>query len=432
MGKCPNCSQFGTIEEAPSPSPSRSHSQAISRPISAIAVQSVSPIVLSSAELNRVLGNGLIPGSVILLAGNPGVGKSTLLLQIADDCAKITKKTVLYISGEENQEQIKLRAERISVSSPHLYLLSSTSLETALQETQLLNPSVIMVDSIQSIRREEEPALTGGIAQVRDVVESFTSFAKENSKTVVFIGHITKEGAIAGPKYVEHLVDVVLYFEGDPDASFRYLRCIKNRFGVTGEIGIFSLSGEGFQDVKSPATYLLSREEGRRVGTAVSVIREGSLSLPVEMQTLVVPTKTSLARRTAMGIHPNRLSVLLGVLEKYCRIYTSDRDVFFNVIGGIQISDPAADLAACTAIASSFWEKERPQSSFFIGEVSLTGDVLPVSHLETRLREAGKLGLRTGFIGGKLPSRIHPPCEIHEVSEIKTALGHIFKKAVTP
>ncbi|MHA2610139.1 MAG: DNA repair protein RadA [bacterium JZ-2024 1] len=431
MGKCPNCEVFGTIEEITLPPGSSSSPTAFSRPISTITIQSATPIALSSTEWNRVLGRGLLPGSVILLAGNPGVGKSTLLLQIAEDFATITEKTVLYISGEENPEQIKLRAERLSIGSPHVYLLSTSSLETALAEARLLNPGLVIVDSIQALRRSEEPSWAGSIAQVRDVAESFTTFAKESSRPVILVGHITKEGAIAGPKYVEHLVDVVLSLEGEADLPFRYLRSLKNRFGATGEIGIFCLTEEGFQDVRTPAHYLLSHQEGKRTGTAISIIREGSLYLPVEMQALVVPTKTSLPRRTSMGIHPNRLAVLLGILEKYCRIYTSDRDVFFNVVGGMHISDPASDLAACVAIASSFWEKEHRDGAFFMGEVSLTGDVLPVPHLEARLREAGKLGLKIGFLGGKLPQKVQPPCEIVEISDIKTAFPIIFRKAVT-
>ena len=408
-GKCPDCGEFNTfVEEKFRPSPqsvgkvSASGGARLStnsfrevKPISYSDIESQDDMRTSSgiAEFDRVLGGGIVAGSLVLIGGAPGIGKSTLIIQVADKLSKSNTR-VLYVSGEESERQIKMRGERLSLNAENLYLLPETNLEAILGEVEKLQPDAIIVDSIQTVFSPRIESAPGSVSQVREVAGQFMIFAKATGTPVFLIGHVTKEGSIAGPKALEHIVDTVLYFEGDRHHNHRIIRATKNRFGAANEIGIFEMTGEGLIAVGNPSeVFLQERPEGAS-GSVVTVCMEGTRPMLVEVQALVSGTKFGTGRRMAQGFDYNRTSLLIAVLEKKLGFQLANDDVFVNVAGGLEIDEPAADLGVIAAIASSFRNLQIPPDTAVFGEVGLTGEVRGVLQAQARAREAQTLGFK--------------------------------------
>ncbi len=344
-----------------------------------------------SAEFDRVLGGGAVPGSVVLVAGDPGIGKSTLLLQTAERAARAGGR-VLYVSAEESVPQIKLRAERLGAASPLLYLLAEVNLEAILQATGRLRPAMLIVDSIQTVHTDDVSSASGSVAQVRECASALIRLAKDQGVATFIVGHVTKEGALAGPRVLEHLVDTVLAFEGDRHHAYRILRATKNRFGSTNEIGVFEMAGGGLVEVPNPSAAFLSERPEAAPGSAVVCAIEGTRSLLVEVQALTIPTSFGMPRRTAAGVDYNRLLVLLAVLERRGGLQLSGQDVYASVAGGISVDEPAADLGIAAAVASSLRNRPVDSRTVVVGEVGLAGEVRAVPQVEKRLAEAARLG----------------------------------------
>lgn len=342
-------------------------------------------------EFDRVLGGGLVPGSVILIGGDPGIGKSTLLLQAF---AAISQQgsTCLYVSGEESQRQVKMRAERLGIAAPNLLILSETSLERIIEQVKRIKPDVLVIDSIQTIFSSSIPSAPGSIAQVRESSGSIIVLAKKTGLTTFLIGHVTKDGAIAGPRVLEHMVDTVLYFEGDSGHNFRILRAVKNRFGSTNEIGVFEMKEAGLREVSNPSEIFLMERPLEAPGSAVVCSMEGTRPILVELQALVSRSFLAVPRRTTIGVDHNRVALLVAVLEKKIGAHLFDQDIFVNVAGGVHVNEPAVDLGIIAAIASSHREKVLDPKTVFFGEVGLAGEIRGISQAETRVHEAEKLG----------------------------------------
>ena len=391
MGRCPQCGSWNTLVEEERVAPKRK-TVGIGR---AVPLQSVSADagVRSSTgigELDRVLGGGLVDGMVVLLGGDPGIGKSTLLLEAADKLA--ASRTVLYVSGEESRSQIKLRADRLGVTSD-LLLYCETNVENAIEQAKDARASVLIVDSVQTMQSETAESAAGSVSQVRAVTAVLTRYAKETGTVVLIVGHVTKDGAIAGPRVLEHIVDTVLYFEGERHEGLRLLRAVKNRFGSTNELGVFEMCDNGMREVSDPSALFVSGKNA--TGCAVTCVLEGSRTLLCEVQSLLCPNAFGAPRRTAIGLDSNRVNLLLAVLERKARLKMSDKDVYCDVAGSLRVLDRGADLATAMCLASSVLEKPLPEKTVLIGEVGLTGEVRPVSQLETRIREAVRLGYST-------------------------------------
>lgn len=391
MGRCPQCGSWNTLVEEERVAPKRK-TVGIGR---AVPLQSVSADagVRSSTgigELDRVLGGGLVDGMVVLLGGDPGIGKSTLLLEAADKLA--ASRTVLYVSGEESRSQIKLRADRLGVTSD-LLLYCETNVENAIEQAKDVRASVLIVDSVQTMQSETAESAAGSVSQVRAVTAVLTRYAKETGTVVLIVGHVTKDGAIAGPRVLEHIVDTVLYFEGERHEGLRLLRAVKNRFGSTNELGVFEMCDNGMREVSDPSALFVSGKNA--TGCAVTCVLEGSRPLLCEVQSLLCPNAFGAPRRTAIGLDSNRVNLLLAVLERKARLKMSDKDVYCDVAGSLRVLDRGADLATAMCLASSVLEKPLPEKTVLIGEVGLTGEVRPVSQLETRIREAVRLGYST-------------------------------------
>ncbi len=391
MGRCPQCGSWNTLVEEERVAPKRK-TVGIGR---AVPLQSVSADagVRSSTgigELDRVLGGGLVDGMVVLLGGDPGIGKSTLLLEAADKLA--ASRTVLYVSGEESRSQIKLRADRLGVTSD-LLLYCETNVENAIEQAKDARASVLIVDSVQTMQSETAESAAGSVSQVRAVTAVLTRYAKETGTVVLIVGHVTKDGAIAGPRVLEHIVDTVLYFEGERHEGLRLLRAVKNRFGSTNELGVFEMCDNGMREVSDPSALFVSGKNA--TGCAVTCVLEGSRPLLCEVQSLLCPNAFGAPRRTAIGLDSNRVNLLLAVLERKARLKMSDKDVYCDVAGSLRVLDRGADLATAMCLASSVLEKPLPEKTVLIGEVGLTGEVRPVSQLETRIREAVRLGYST-------------------------------------
>jgi DNA repair protein RadA/Sms len=352
------------------------------------------------SEFDRTLGGGVVPGSLVLIGGDPGIGKSTLILQVAQRLAQQGLKT-LYISGEESVQQIKMRAQRISADSSELYLLSGTCLEDLIDRLDELAPRIIVIDSIQTIYTESLGSAPGSIGQVREVTSRLMGLAKGSGRAIFLIGHVTKDGAIAGPKVLEHLVDTVLYFEGDGSHMYRILRAVKNRYGPTNEIGVFEMMDNGLEEVGNPSKIFLEERASDVSGAVVISCMEGTRPLLVEMQALVCTSSLAIPRRTTIGVDPNRVSVLVAVLAKRGGVALSDKDIFINVAGGIKIYEPAIDLGIISTTASSFLNKPIPRKTVTFGEVGLSGEVRGVSQTELRLKEAVKLGFSRCLLSKK-------------------------------
>jgi DNA repair protein RadA/Sms len=397
IGKCPSCDEWNSyVEERIERSKAANIREAF-RPtpvlITDIEGEREERLPTLIGELDRVLGGGLVPGSVVLVGGDPGIGKSTLALQMLTNIAR-SKLTVLYVTGEESPEQVKLRARRTGSGSQSLFVLAENSVEHILEELTKLSPHVVVVDSIQTVYTEDFPSAPGSVGQIRECAARLMHFAKSKGTSIFLVGHVTKEGTIAGPRVLEHLVDTVLYFEGERNHPYRILRAVKNRYGSTNEIGVFEMHESGLKEVNNPSEIFLSERPIGASGSVVAPSMEGTRPILVEIQALVSPCNFGVPRRTTIGIDYNRVSLLVAVLEKRAGLNILAQDIFMNVAGGIKIVEPAIDLGVCVALVSSFLNKPIQQALVVFGEVGLSGEVRGVSHVEQRLKEAEKLGFK--------------------------------------
>ncbi|GCE13464.1 DNA repair protein RadA [Tengunoibacter tsumagoiensis] len=407
MGKCPDCGAWNTLEESVDVPQSAAQqrrqtlmgpSQVAQGTLTPVALPAIKPLVqtrvsVGYAEMDRVLGGGLVPGSLILVGGEPGIGKSTLLLQVSGMIAQQVGP-VLYVSGEESIEQVKMRAERLDITGEQLYLLAATDLEVIAEASNRLKPSLIIVDSIQTVIANHVTSAPGSISQVRECTLQLMHLAKSSHVPIFIIGHVTKEGTVAGPKALEHIVDAVIYLEGERYHSYRLLRGVKNRFGATHEVGVFEMQGEGLVEVTNPSAVFLADRVKGATGSAVVVSMEGTRPLLVEVQALVTPTNFGNPRCTTNGIDHNRLLMLLAVLTKRVGLAVGTHDVYANVVGGFTLEEPSIDLGVAAAIASSYRERLLDPHLALIGEIGLSGELRAVSRLGIRVREAAKLGFK--------------------------------------
>ena len=403
QGKCPACGQWNTYQEhVEKPSAvGRAKSSPVGKgkvpqKLNALTTDEEIRFTTGNGELDRVLGGGAVAGSLVLVGGAPGIGKSTLLLQICQCLCSSNK--VLYVSGEESERQLKLRAQRIGVNSEELYILSETRLSDILEATEEFSPDVLIVDSIQTLYNEQNDSTPGSVSQVKDCTMALMQLSKSEGITVFVVGHINKDGAIAGPKVLEHMVDCVMYFEGDPKTSYRMLRAAKNRFGSTNEIGVFEMADNGLKEVPNPSQVLLDGRPEGASGTCVACVMEGTRPLLAEVQALVAKTSFNVPKRTADGFDYNRAALLLAVAEKRAGLKLSVFDAYINVIGGLQLDEPGADLAVALAVSSSYRDSVIPDDVVAIGEVGLTGEIRSVSHMNQRLSEAARLGFKKCII----------------------------------
>ncbi|ORX23260.1 DNA repair protein RadA [Thermoanaerobacterium sp. PSU-2] len=397
MGKCPNCDEWNSfVEEVVEDSDKKSRESVLTSKVELlkdIEAKDEDRIKTGISEFDRVLGGGVVKGSLVLIGGEPGIGKSTMLLQISDVMSNFTK--VLYISGEESSSQIKMRADRIIKGKQEIYFLAETNINNVERHVEKISPGFIIVDSIQTMYADESTTIPGSVSQVRQVTQHLLRLSKQNGITVFIIGHVTKEGSIAGPRVLEHMVDTVLYFEGDRTQSFRILRAYKNRFGSTNEIGVFEMESEGLKEVKNPSEVLLSGRDLNAPGLAVISSMEGTRPILLEVQSLICHTNFGLPRRMSTGIDYNKFVLLLAVLEKKCGINLSQSDVYLNIAGGLKVQEPAADLGIVAALISGYLNIPISNDICFSGEVGLIGEVRPVSNLERRISEARKMGFKT-------------------------------------
>ena len=431
MGKCKSCNEWNTIiEEVVSnpkksgwenESPSRSNK---AQPISDISLQARARIDTSDNELNRVLGGGIVAGSIILLGGEPGIGKSTLLLQVA---LRIKNEKLLYVTGEESDQQIRMRAERLNQLDSSCQILTETNTQNIFQQIQEVQPSILVVDSIQTLQTNTIDSSPGSISQIRECTSELMSFAKSSGVPVLLIGHINKDGNIAGPKILEHMVDVVLQFEGDRNHVYRILRANKNRYGSTSELGIYEMQSDGLREVANPSEILLSQKDEDMSGIAVSATLEGMRPLMIETQALVSSAVYGTPQRSATGFDLRRLSMLLAVLEKRCGFRLGAKDVFLNITGGIKVDDPAIDLGVVCAILSSNVDMAINDKDCFAAEVGLSGEIRPVNRCEQRIQEAEKLGFERIYISKY--NKINPKnykIEIVMVGKIEEVFKKLF------
>ncbi|PLT31300.1 DNA repair protein RadA [Peribacillus deserti] len=404
MGKCPGCGEWNKmVEEVEIVKPGRrgafANTEAVhfsgerqkAAPITSIATIQEPRIATDLVELNRVLGGGIVQGSLVLIGGDPGIGKSTLLLQVSSQLANKQKK-VLYISGEESVKQTKLRSERLGVTSDNLFVYSETDMDYIGQAIKEVAPDLVIIDSIQTVFQSEVTSAPGSVSQVRECTAELMRIAKTNGIAIFIVGHVTKEGSIAGPRLLEHMVDTVLYFEGERHHTYRIVRAVKNRFGSTNEMGIFEMKENGLEEVENPSEIFLEERSQGASGSTVVASMEGTRPVLVEIQALISPTSFGTPRRMATGTDHNRISLLMAVLEKRVGMLLQNQDAYLKIAGGIKLDEPAIDLAIAVSIASSFRDKPTRQTDCLIGEVGLTGEVRRVSRIEQRVQEAAKLG----------------------------------------
>ena len=434
MGQCPACKQWNTLVEEPvtkiSPSSrttARIKGQARPALLSEISIEEQDRMSTGFEELDRVLGSGVVAGSLVLVGGDPGIGKSTLLLQVCRNLAAAGKQ-VLYISGEESLKQIKLRAGRIGQVTGDLRFLCETSLDTVREVIQERKPDVVVIDSIQTMSMEDVSSAPGSVSQVRECTNVLMQIAKGMGVAVFFVGHVTKEGVVAGPRVLEHMVDTVLYFEGERTASYRVLRGVKNRFGSTNEIGVFEMREEGLCEVQNPSEFLLSGRPEDASGAAVACLMEGTRPILLEVQALVTQSNLGIARRTAAGADYNRVNLLMAVLEKRCRYDLGRYDAYVNVAGGLKMNEPAMDLAIVIALVSSYKDKAVDPSVVIFGEVGLAGEVRAVSMAQQRINEAKKLGFSACVLPKLCLERIKPVEGIRliGVSNVREAISALL------
>lgn len=400
-GRCPSCGQWGTmVEEKVSAKPNRGSNttriaKSVPQKVSEIQAVNEPRIHMPSEELNRVLGGGLVAGSLVLIGGEPGIGKSTLVLQ---NILSIKSKTILYVSGEESATQLKMRADRLGRQSDNCYIVCETSLENIFEHIEAIQPQLLIVDSIQTIATDAIESSAGSVSQVRECSAQLLKYAKESGVPVLLIGHINKEGSIAGPKVLEHIVDAVLQFEGDRQYMYRILRSIKNRFGSTSELGIYEMCQRGLREVSNPSEMLLSHSEEELSGVAIGVTLEGIRPFLIEAQALVSTAAYGTPQRSVTGFDSKRMNMLLAVLEKRVGFKLAQKDVFLNIAGGLKVNDPALDLAVICAILSSNVDMAIPHGVCMSGEVGLSGEIRPITRIEQRIMEAEKLGMETIII----------------------------------
>ncbi|OGC40070.1 DNA repair protein RadA [candidate division WOR-3 bacterium RBG_13_43_14] len=426
LGRCPACGEYDSmVEELAVESTSKPVQRLNTQSLTDIPYQKDDRLSVGIKELDRVLGGGLVRGSLILLGGDPGIGKSTLMMQLS---GLITDRgsRVLYVSGEESAYQIRVRAERLGIIGEGIQLIAGTELEAILDCAGQQKPDLMIVDSIQAVYSSKLTSAPGSVAQVRECGASLMHFAKDREVTTVLIGHVTKYGLIAGPKTLEHIVDTVLYFEGERTQQYRIIRTIKNRFGSTNEIGVFEMTATGLQEVPNPSSLFISHTEAP--GSAVVSIIEGSRPLLVEVQALTSPTYFNYPQRIATGVDHKRLSMLLAVLERRAGISVYAQDCFVNVVGGIKVMETSTDLGIIIAIASSVRDKPIPRDMVVIGEVGLGGEVRPVFGLDSRLKEAENLGFKTAMIARNESSKMTYGLNIIDITEVREAVGHAFNQ----
>ncbi|MDD2986166.1 DNA repair protein RadA [Flavobacterium sp.] len=432
QGQCNACKEWNTIveeiiqkEEKSSWKPSSTESRKAPKPLRIKDIDSTQEIRLNTTdgELNRVLGGGLVPGSLTLLGGEPGIGKSTLLLQIS---LQLPFKT-LYVSGEESQKQIKMRAERITPNGDNCFILTETKTQNIFKQIQEIEPEIVIIDSIQTLHTDYIESSAGSISQIRECTAELIKFAKETNVPVLLIGHITKDGTIAGPKILEHMVDTVLQFEGDRNHVYRILRALKNRFGSTAEIGIYEMQGSGLREVSNPSEILISHKDEELSGTAIASTLEGMRPLMIEIQALVSTAVYGTPQRSTTGYNAKRLNMILAVLEKRAGFRLGAKDVFLNVTGGISVDDPAIDLAVVAAILSSNEDIPVGKNFCFAGEIGLAGEIRPVNRVEQRILEAEKLGFSTIFVSKYNKISLKDTLiQVKLVAKIEDVVGELF------
>jgi DNA repair protein RadA/Sms len=437
MGRCPQCHEFGTMEQFTETPEVETKNTRAKQLASVVGGQRLPPRRLAEVdigeeprlqvpveEFSRVMGGGIVPGSITLIAGEPGVGKTTLLSQISTLLANVIGK-VLYVSGEESTRQIRMRADRLGLAAEELFLVTETSLEAILEHANALSPRILIVDSIQTTFSDDKPSAAGTVTQVRECAARLQMLAKSSGIAVFLVGHVTKDGTIAGPRVLEHIVDTVLYLEGDPFHTYRLLRSVKNRFGATSEVGVFEMRGSGLVEVTNPSEAFLAERVTNAPGSTILVTMEGTRPLLVEVQALASPTTNPNPRRTPNGVDFNRLQLLTAVLTRRVGMRLAEQDVFVNVIGGLTVDEPAADLAIAVSIASSYWDAAVPSDLVIVGEVGLSGELRAVGQLPARLKEASKLGFKRAIIpkstrsGDPLPKGI----QVHAVRSVYEALS---------
>lgn len=435
LGRCPNCSAWSSFIEEVEVKEVKNARVSLtgekSRPVKLKDVDNINYARTKTdmEEFNRVLGGGVVPGSLILIGGDPGIGKSTLLLQVSTQLAN--KGTVLYVSGEESAEQIKLRSERLGDIDNEFYLYAETNMQSIRSEIEKIAPDFLIIDSIQTIMSPEIQGVQGSVSQVREVTAELMQLAKTNNIATFIVGHVTKEGTIAGPRMLEHMVDTVLYFEGERHHTFRILRAVKNRFGSTNEIGIFEMQSGGLVEVLNPSQVFLEERLDGATGSAIVVTMEGSRPILAEVQSLVTPTVFGNARRTTTGLDFNRISLIMAVLEKRCGLFLQNQDAYLKSAGGVKLDEPAIDLAVAVAIASSYKEMPTNPQEAFLGEIGLTGEIRRVTRMEQRINEAAKLGFtkiyapKNALHGIDIPKGI----QVVGVTTVGEVLKAVFSKA---
>lgn len=436
LGRCPNCSEWNTlVEEVEQKSAAVKATPRVTLTGTTNAPQKIDTIKISqtprvdtkNGELNRVLGGGVVPGSMVLIGGDPGIGKSTLLLQVSGSLSDQGGK-LLYVSGEESANQIKMRAQRLRVSGSEFYLYPETDMGSILQNIEDLKPDYVIIDSVQTMQMPEVTSAVGSVAQIREVTAALMQVAKTNGITIFIVGHVTKGGAIAGPKILEHMVDTVLYFEGDMHRTYRILRAVKNRFGSTNEIGVFEMRDGGLVEVPNPSEIFLEERLSGATGSAVVVSMEGTRPILAEIQALVTPTAFGNAKRTTTGLDHNRVSLIMAVLEKRAGLLLQNQDAYLKAAGGVKLDEPAIDLAIAMSLVSSYRDQQTAPDDCFIGELGLTGEIRRVTRIDQRIAEAAKLGFKRVFIpqnnlnGLELPTNI----DVVGVKTISEALRHVF------
>ncbi len=435
-GKCPVCGAWNSLKETTRVTGKKkkknihgfnkyeSLENVKPEPLRHIKVNSHTRILSKIGEFDGTLGGGIVPGVVALIGGEPGVGKSTLMLQIANKLAETGNK-ILYVSGEESKDQIKLRSVRLKCDSENLYLYCQTSMEEIIQTIYDFNPNLVVIDSIQSVYHSDIESSSGSVSQLRECTSLFTRIAKQQNIPFFLVGHVTKDGVVAGPKIIEHMVDTVLYFEGEVQNQYKILRATKNRFGSTNEIGIFEMLSNGLQEIENPSQLFLSKDE-RNPGTAVGCVLEGTRPFLVEVQALVSPANYGYSQRVALGFDQKKLALLLAVIEKNLFINLKQNDVFINLAGGMKVLEPALDLAVIAAIISSSKEKALPAETILLGEVGLNGEIRAVSQIEKRLKEAIKLGYKNIIVSGK-NKNIKKNYQVKRIQHLRQLIPIVFK-----
>jgi DNA repair protein RadA/Sms len=428
LGRCPQCGEWDSLSEQ-KPKPRLRGAAAEVFPLNGEGGEETARLVTGISELDRTLGGGIVPGSMILIGGDPGIGKSTLILQLLAALAAQRHK-LLYVSGEESVQQIRMRAERLSVQSEHIFLAAENSVQAIISLVEEVRPAFLAVDSIQTMHSETVGSAPGSVTQVRESASLFLNLAKRSGLPVILIGHVTKDGSIAGPRVLEHMVDTVLYFEGDSSQVFRLLRTVKNRFGSTNEIGVFEMKESGLAEVDNPSALFLAERPVNVPGSVVMPSVEGTRPILVEVQALVSPSSLGTSRRTAIGADPQRLALLTAVLEKKIGVTLFDHDIFLNIAGGIRIDEPALDLAVIVALLSSLHEKVVDPTTAVCGEVGLAGEIRAVSQMEMRLREAKRLGFKTLLMPESSRRQLEVSAvegiQLHPVRSVHDAVERLF------